>query len=264
MLQKIILTGSTLFLLLLTSSGCQTTVVSTGDLPEIVEYKIGSNEAGWEVKLVEWKDEKWNWHRHYKLCDPVTGECYFAEREGDTVTMKDYEVKRWKKDRMALPEEKRFQALPKKPEVETDEEIDYGASCFSAETKVLMADGGLQEISGIKDGEKVKSYNIERGLAEDKRVTKTYLFHTKAYYLINGELKATARHKFLMAGTEKAWKKASELRPGDRVQSIDGQITINTIEKINEKGTAYNFEVAETKAYIVKGGENFYVVHNGL
>ncbi|MFC1884427.1 Hint domain-containing protein [Thermodesulfobacteriota bacterium] len=259
-----IIVGMALSLLMLFCSGCQTTGDLSEDLPDTLEYKVGSNEAGWEVKLIEWQDEKWNWHRHYQLCDPVTAGCYFAERNGDTVTMKEYEVKRWKRDRMALPEEKRFKALPNKPEVETDEEIDWDASCFGPDTKVLMADGGLREISSIKDGEMVRSYNIEKDEVEEKTVTKTYIFPTKGYYLINGELKATAKHKFLMAGPENTWKKASELRPGDKVQSVNGQITINTIGKINEKDTAHNFEVAGTKAYIVKGGENFYVVHNGL
>ncbi|MFC1884425.1 hypothetical protein ACFL2O_06630 [Thermodesulfobacteriota bacterium] len=40
--------------------------------------------------------------------------------------------------------------------------------------------------------------------------------------------------------------------------------TINTIEKVKEKAPAHNFQAADTKAYIVKGGENFYLVHSGL
>jgi hypothetical protein len=82
--------------------------------------------------------------------------------------------------------------------------------------------------------------------------------------LINGELKATARHEFLMAESGNLWKKASDLQPGDKVRSLEGQILIKSVEKLQEKSDSYNFQVADTKAYIVTGGENLYVVHNGL
>jgi hypothetical protein len=148
--------------------------------------------------------------------------------------------------------------------VESDKEIDIGGACFDLKTRVLMADGGLKEISDIREGQLVKSYNIEKGTVDDRRVTKTYMLQTEGYYLINGELKATAKHKFLMAGDENIWKKAYELEPWDMVKSLDGKIIIRSAQNLIEKDNYHNFLIADKKAYIVKGGNNYYVVHNGL
>ncbi|MFC1883298.1 polymorphic toxin-type HINT domain-containing protein [Thermodesulfobacteriota bacterium] len=231
------------------------------EIPLSHELIVGENDKGWKVRKTKTEDDV----VYFDMWDPVLEKWYPAILvDKDTVVMSDNSLVLWKKHRMALPKERRFEALQVKPEVESDEEIDYGAGCFDSGTRVLMADGGLRDISSIKGGEMVRSYNIEKGLVEDKKVTKTYIFPTKGYYLINGELKATAKHKFLMAGGGNTWKKASELQPGDKVQSINGQITITSVEELEEKETAHNFQVADTKAYIVTGGENFYVVHNGL
>jgi hypothetical protein len=227
---------------------------------------VSKNEDGWKVRRDTTRNVDTGVEIHrYEMWDPVLKRWYPAVSVGSsTVIMSDHGKELWRKDRMALPKERRFEALPEKAEVESEEEINFGGGCFDPETRVLMAGGDLREISHIRDGEMVKSYNIERGMVEDRKVTKTYLFKTKGYYLINGELKATSKHRFLMAGPGSQWKEASELRTGDRVQSVDGQILIRNIELLKEEGTAHNFQVAGTKAYIVKGGENFYVVHNGL
>jgi hypothetical protein len=230
-------------------------------IPPEHELIVGENDKGWKIRKTKTKDGV----VYFDMWDPVLEKWYAAILvDKETVVMSDNSRVQWKKDRMALPKERRFQALQQKPEVENDKEIDYGASCFGSDTKVLMADGGLREISNIKDGELVKSYDIERDIAENRRVTKTYTFRTNGYYLINGELKATARHEFLMAESGNLWKKASDLQPGDKVRSLEGQILIKSVEKLQEKSDSYNFQVADTKAYIVTGGENLYVVHNGL
>ncbi|GAG41331.1 unnamed protein product [marine sediment metagenome] len=87
------------------------------------------------------------------------------------------------------------------------------------------------------------------------------------YYLINNFLKVTALHPFLIVGPEELWKKASELRVGDRVKSVSGGIAIRSIKKVkmDEKINVHSFRVADSKNYLV-GDENdgLYVVHNGL
>ena len=262
---------TTLFILLiLVAGGCAAGMTDildppTYDPPVFETGKfVAVNIDGWIVKKYTRKLDTGYEITSYEMYDPVLNKWYPAVAYQDgKVTMSDHGKELWRKDRMALPEDERLKALPKKPEVESDEEINYGG-CFAPRTQILMADGGLREISSMKDGQMVKSYDIERNVIEDRKVLKTYLFKTPGYYLINGELKATARHKFLMASSHNTWKKASELRPGDKVQSVNGEITINTIEELKEKGIAHNFEVADTKAYIVKGGEHYYVVHNGL
>ncbi|MFC1579899.1 Hint domain-containing protein [Thermodesulfobacteriota bacterium] len=136
--------------------------------------------------------------------------------------------------------------------------------CFLPDTKVLMGDGTRREISRVSEGDMVQSYNIEKGVLEKKRVLKTYTFPSKGYYLINGSVKATGAHPFLMAGPGEIWKKASELGIGDNVKAADGRITIKSIEKVKDVNTAHNFLVADNRAYIVGKGDERYVVHNGL
>lgn len=139
-----------------------------------------------------------------------------------------------------------------------------GGGCFTADTAVLMADGSSRDISRIREGDMVVSYNVKKGVRENKRVLKTYTFPSEGYYLINGRVKATAAHPFLMAGPGVVWKKASELKVGDSVKSAEGSIIIRSIERVKDVKTTHNFRVADNKAYIVSGGDELYVVHNGL
>ena len=110
----------------------------------------------------------------------------------------------------------------------------------------------------------VQSYNIEKGILEDKKVLKTYTFPSKEYYLINGSIKPTKAHPFLMTGQGEVWKKASELEIGDSIKAPDGWITVRSIKKVKEVNTTYNFKVADNRAYIIGEGNERYVVHNGL
>lgn len=139
-----------------------------------------------------------------------------------------------------------------------------GEGCFQADTMVLLADGCAREISKIKVGEMVKSYNVEKNVIEDKEVEELYTFATEGYYVINGSLKATAKHPFLIAGEGETWKKASELEIGDQIQSTDSIVTVRSIEFVKEDDVAYNFLLKDNKAYIVSSGDKYYIVHNGL
>jgi hypothetical protein len=263
------LIGTLLILFVMIVFGCAITHIPEPPVYDPVVFETGEtvavNNDGWKLKKYSRKLESGHEVISYEMWDPVLKRWYpaVAYQDGEVI-MSDHGKELWRKDRMALPKEKRFEALPEKPEVERDEEIDIGGACFDPKTRVLVADGGLQEISDIKEGQLVKSYNIEKGTVDDRSVTKTYMFRTEGYYLINGELKATAKHKFLMAGDENIWKKAYELKPGDMVKSLEGKIIIRSVQNLIEKDTSHNFLVADTKAYIVKGGNNYYVVHNGL
>jgi hypothetical protein len=138
-----------------------------------------------------------------------------------------------------------------------------GDGCFDPETRVVMADGRLREIYRVKEGDLVKTFNLQKGVVENKKVLKTYAFPAKGYYLINDSLKATAKHKFLMAGPEVVWKEAAELKKGDKIKAADGFINVESIEWVAGIDTSYNFRVAENQAYIVSEGGHQYVVHNG-
>lgn len=161
--------------------------------------------------------------------------------------------------------ERKIKRLERKIE-ELKEAIAAGGGCFLPGTKVVMADGSLKEISQIKEGHSVRSYNVSKGVVEEKKVLETYVLKSDEYYLINGSLKATAQHPFLMAGESEVWKKASRLTVGDRVRSAGGEMVIESIKKVElaDKINVYNFKVAQSKNYLVVDENGPYVVHNGL
>ena len=137
--------------------------------------------------------------------------------------------------------------------------------CFLPETKVLMADGTYLEISRLKDGDMVKSFNVKEGRVEAKRVLGafTYKDYSKSHYLINGALRVTARHRFLMAGPGETWKRTYKLEVGDRVRSMGDDVVIRSIEKVIQENTVHNFIVSDSENYFVSDGKGHYLVHNG-
>ena len=139
-----------------------------------------------------------------------------------------------------------------------------GNKCFHGDTMVLLADGTTMKISVIKKGAMIKSYNSMNNTLEDKKVTKLYTFFAKDYYLINDSLKVTSKHPFLVSGTKDVWKKASELKKGDKIQSAGSEIIIQSIRTMDENSLSYNFEVKDSNNYIVGAENKYYVVHDGL
>ncbi|MFC1579901.1 Hint domain-containing protein [Thermodesulfobacteriota bacterium] len=225
---------------------------------------LGRNEDGFEVKEYKQTTETGQTVVYYGLFDPVTKKTYPAVRAGNTFTMSEMGAEEWRSDR-GYPTKQQIEYEKKRKEREKQNgEEDTDVGCFFADTKVLMGDGRSLAISRVSEGDIVKSYNTEKGVVENKKVMKTYTFPSEGYYLINGSIKATAKHPFLMAGPGEVWKKATELRLGDRVRAPEGQITVDSIEKVVEKGKSYNFRVADNKAYVVSGLDKLYVVHNGL
>jgi len=68
----------------------------------------------------------------------------------------------------------------------------WGMTCFSADTKVDDKD-----ISKIKEGDMVASYNIETGIIEKKEVVETFRHkNDRGYLLVNGRILATGNHSF--------------------------------------------------------------------
>jgi len=247
-----ILTALVLVVFAFTLSGCPPTHIPSPmsmEPPSLsTKTTVGKDEAGYKVIRYE-QEEGGAKVVSYEIYDPYLKKSYPAINVGnDTVELSDHGRMLWEKDMKAYKEARQ----------------EAGDPCFSGDTRVLMADGRSLEISRVREGDLVRSYNTERGVVEDKRVLKTYTFPSEVYYVINGSIKATAKHPFLMAGPGEVWKKASELKLGDRIKSPEGQITVESIEKVAEEGKSYNFRVADNKAFIVSGLDKLYVVHNGL
>lgn len=122
-----------------------------------------------------------------------------------------------------------------------------GGGCFTAGTRVLMADGGLKPIAEVAIGEKVSSFDFAVQRRTAGEVTSLHRLRAPSYLLING-LEVTPTHPFAVG--EDAWLEAGDLRVGDRVLG-DGAIAIDSIERVQRGADVFNMTVG--------GPHNFYV-----
>ena len=103
------------------------------------------------------------------------------------------------------------------PEWVADTKVD---GCFRGDMLVRMADGTEKPISQVSVGDKVKSYNKEKGLWEDKTVLKVFdngeggkwVKVTVSVGKKKIEIICTDNHRFYVKGE---WKQAKDLVVGE-------------------------------------------------
>ena len=133
------------------------------------------------------------------------------------------------------------------------------SGCFRSGTSISMGDG-IKNIEDVKVGDIVKTFNIRTDSVETSTVTETFVHENNTDGLfINvaaGIIRTTTNHPFYVNGD---WVEAGNLSIGDKILHVDGvEHTINSIEKLPESQTVYNFEVDGTHNYFAEG----YLVHN--
>jgi hypothetical protein len=139
--------------------------------------------------------------------------------------------------------------------------------CFAAGTPITMADGTTKPIEEVIVGDKVLSYDPERGELVTGEVVHT-LVHPESERLvvINGSLVTTSEHRFYVDG---AWIPAEELDAGSPLLAIASATdaaaplatrvsSVGQIEAREGRITTYNFEVARWHDYFAGG----VLVHN--
>lgn len=76
-----------------------------------------------------------------------------------------------------------------------------GFGCFLKSQNIILDNGNFKPINEIKINDVVKSFNLESGEVENKKVLNTFEYETDSYFNIklkNGlEIKVTKDHKFL-------------------------------------------------------------------
>ncbi len=136
-----------------------------------------------------------------------------------------------------------------------------GGHCFAAGTQVLMADGSLKDIAELAVGDQLLSRDPTGGELRPVAVEKVYQAGQPEHYLINGTLRVTGTHPFMLE--QGATRSAAELRPGDVVQGRDATLTIRSAEKIATESEVFNLTVSDTHTFFVSGGDkDIYWVHN--
>ena len=149
----------------------------------------------------------------------------------------------------------------------TDVSVGMYRQCFVAGTKVKTEDGD-KNIEEIKAGDKVWSYNPATGETGLKTVKQTFENETKQIVHVTisdgkdiEEIDTTVRHPFYVVGY--GFKYASELRIGDKVISVSGdiyEVTSLKIENLDTPVKVYNFEVEDWHTYFVSASG--IMVHN--
>jgi hypothetical protein len=149
--------------------------------------------------------------------------------------------------------------------------LDVSVYCFSAGTKILMADNSLKNIESILAGDVVKSYDFKNKKLIDSKVTKLLsATHSNLLKLklADNEIVTTSDHPFWIdknvwaaVDAEKANKdyfqktKVESLKVGDKV-FIPNKMSFSKIigiENIKEGQITYTIELSESDNFIANG-----------
>ncbi|MBB5868280.1 RHS repeat-associated protein [Allocatelliglobosispora scoriae] len=157
------------------------------------------------------------------------------------------------------------------PSTETDAGGSSNPSClnsFDPATPVLLADGSVKPIDDIAVGDQVLATNPETG---ESRPQPVRLLHDNLDTDLSDvtvvtatgvvTLHTTQAHPF-WDDTDRSWVYAGSLRPGHRLRTPDGVVTVH--EVLNRAGAArmLNLTVANLHTYYVLAGNTPVLVHN--
>lgn len=132
-------------------------------------------------------------------------------------------------------------------------------SCFVAGTPIHTK-AGTVPVEDLRAGDSVLAQDVETGELAYKRVLQTTLRPaTKILALmVDGEpVGCTLGHPLWVTGS--GWTMAKDLKQGDRLHSLQGARTIESVRQVDEE-PAYNLVVADFGSYFV--GEQAVLVHD--
>ncbi|MET0136315.1 MAG: polymorphic toxin-type HINT domain-containing protein [Kibdelosporangium sp.] len=142
-----------------------------------------------------------------------------------------------------------------------------GKACsFDGDTEVLMADGATEPISEIQVGDQVLATDPETGERGARTVT-AVMVHDDTVLELAAEDGATVTttedHPFYNA-TDRAWERADQLDPGDRLLTADGRLVAVSGLGVGSArvAAAYNLTVTGLHTYFVMAGNAPVLVHN--
>ena len=152
------------------------------------------------------------------------------------------------------------------------------ALCLTVDTPIELVNGDIIEIGDAEEGMKLKGYSLN-GLdshddsnymdwntselnAEEKEVEVSnvvFSFASRYYNINNGEVKATSEHPFLILenGTYR-FKRTHLLNEGDILIKANEEVTIESIDIVDEDVEIVSIDVTNTDTYIANG----FITHN--
>jgi hypothetical protein len=147
-----------------------------------------------------------------------------------------------------------------------------GAVCnsFSAETRVLMADGSTKPISTIKTGDQVEATNPTTQASSPRTVIATIVGHDRSLTDLTVRddqgrltiLHTTPKHPVWDKSQHK-WTYAGQLRIGDTLYTATGRaLSVAAVATTTGAQTMYNLTIATDHTYYVMAGQTAVLVHN--
>lgn len=128
--------------------------------------------------------------------------------------------------------------------------------CFLADTLVNTTYNEYKCIQDLNQGDIVLSFNEKTQAIEYNPVSNLFQTVQPYYYVINGNIKTTAPHPFLVNG---AWTEVKDIKKGDELFDCNlNKIKVHSIDIVNQEISVYNLEVADCHTFFVHN----ILVHN--
>jgi RHS repeat-associated protein len=148
-----------------------------------------------------------------------------------------------------------------------DNEPGPGKPCsFSADTKVLMADGTTKPISEVRVGDKVLATDPETGEEGPRTVTHLWIHDDQLVDLglAGGKAITTTEDHPFWNETDQQWQQAQQIEPGELLRTATGErLAVAGLNwTTSHAGSAYNLTVADIRTYYVIAGTTPVLVHN--
>jgi hypothetical protein len=135
---------------------------------------------------------------------------------------------------------------------------DATGGCFTPDTRILLPDG-VKNIAAMNVGDELVAYYEATGEMTPRPVVQTYRFPANHYFVINGEIRVTATHRFL---TNRGWVRIKDLEIGDLLRTSEGWVPLESKEFVEANLEVFNLEVATNHHFFVVGEKHSYLVHN--
>jgi RHS repeat-associated protein len=135
---------------------------------------------------------------------------------------------------------------------------------FSADTKVLMADGAAKKFSQLKIGDKVLAADPETGERGPREIEAVWVHWDDLYRLtVDGNPVTTTEDHPFWNETDGAWQDAQDLDSGDQLRAPSGSAVVGVFDASERQyAEAYNLTVAGVHTYYVLAGSTPVLVHN--
>ncbi|WP_177246570.1 polymorphic toxin-type HINT domain-containing protein [Actinacidiphila alni] len=160
--------------------------------------------------------------------------------------------------------------VPELPEAGESKVRACTRNSFTADTKVLEADGETVPIAAVKVGDEVLATDPVTGTTQAETVTDVIVTTTDKDFtdltVRTGDgphtITSTQHHPYWDA-TAHQWKNAADLHPGDKLRRPDGTLlTVAAVRNYHHSETTYNLTVEKLHTYYVLAGQAAVLVHN--